>query len=122
MSMARYTSLTTQNDGKMEKLIAIARDGFSKQTSEMSKGTRYQLYLGLRAAAYQQIANNGTILPFFCDDIFETFDEDRTTAACGLMQQIGQVGQAIYLTHHRHVVDLAQRVCGDKVKIHQLGA
>jgi uncharacterized protein YhaN len=86
----------------------------------MSKGTKFQLYLALRAAAYEQVAAGGTILPFFCDDIFETFDESRTTAACGLLRQIGQTGQAIYLTHHKHVVDIARNLCGDDVRIHVL--
>lgn len=86
----------------------------------MSKGTRFQLYLALRAAAYEQMASNGTVLPFFCDDVFETFDEKRTRAACGLMHRIGQTGQAIYLTHHQHVVDIAREVCGGEVSIHAL--
>ena len=118
-----YTTLSTQADGQSEVLIAIqSSDGSAKQASEMSKGTKFQLYLALRAAAYEQVAAGGTVLPFFCDDIFETFDESRTTAACGLMRQIGQRGQAIYLTHHNHVVDIAQQLCGDDVKVHNLVA
>lgn len=118
-----YTTLSTQADGQSEVLIAIQSSGGSaKQASEMSKGTKFQLYLALRAAAYEQVAAGGTVLPFFCDDIFETFDESRTTAACGLMRQIGQRGQAIYLTHHKHVVDLAQHLCGDDVRVHNLAA
>ncbi len=116
-----YTKLSTQPEGATEALVAThAADSSTKQAREMSKGTRFQLYLALRAAACEQVAAGGTVLPFFCDDIFETFDEARTTAACGLMRQIGQRGQAIYLTHHRHVVDLARRLCGDDVRVHDL--
>ena len=116
-----YAALSTQADGASEVLLATrSTDGSAKQVSEMSKGTKFQLYLALRAAAYEQVAAGGTILPFFCDDIFETFDEPRTTAACGLMRQIGQRGQAIYLTHHRHVVEIAQQLCGDDVTVHDL--
>ncbi len=118
-----YTTLSTQADGQSEVLIAIqSSDGSAKQANEMSKGTKFQLYLALRAAAYEQVAAGGTVLPFFCDDIFETFDESRTTAACGLMRQIGQRGQAIYLTHHKHVVEIAQQLCGNDVKVHDLVA
>jgi uncharacterized protein YhaN len=91
-----------------------------KEAADMSKGTRFQLYLALRAAAYDQMAQNGRILPFFCDDVFETFDEDRTRAACTLMQRVGQTGQAIYLTHHQHVVDIARKTCGDQLRVHTL--
>ncbi|ASJ70178.1 AAA family ATPase [Granulosicoccus antarcticus] len=116
----KYSTLQTQNNGKEETLLALDKDGTAKRADEMSKGTRFQLYLALRAAAYDQLAEQGTCLPFVCDDIFETFDEDRTRAACRVMERIGQRGQAIYLTHHRHVVELAQEVCGDRVQVHEL--
>ncbi|WP_417607269.1 AAA family ATPase [Primorskyibacter flagellatus] len=115
-----YTRLMTQPDGTAETLIALDPAGQSKQAQDMSKGTRFQLYLALRAAAYEQLAQQGTILPFFCDDIFETFDEDRTRAACHVMARIGRTGQAIYLTHHRHVVDIARQVCGDELRVHEI--
>ncbi len=115
-----YRQLKTQPDGAAEVLVAITAGGAAKQAHAMSKGTRFQLYLALRAAAYEQIATNGLVLPFFCDDVFETFDETRTRAACALMRQIGQRGQAIYLTHHQHVVDIAKELCGDELQVHQL--
>jgi uncharacterized protein YhaN len=119
-----YSKLETQAGiAGAEILVAIReRDRQSKLAAQMSKGTRFQLYLALRAAAYEQLTGNGVVLPFFCDDIFETFDEDRTRAACALMQQIGRRGQAIYLTHHMHVVDIAREVCGDEVRVHTLPA
>ncbi|MFK8080185.1 MAG: AAA family ATPase [Granulosicoccus sp.] len=116
----KYMSLQTQNNGKDETLLALDQDGTPKRADDMSKGTRFQLYLALRAAAYDQLAEQGTRLPFICDDIFETFDENRTRAACRVMERIGQRGQAIYLTHHQHVVELAREVCGDRVQVHEL--
>lgn len=116
----KYTRLTTQTDGSSELLQAVDRDGSVKGVQDMSKGTRFQLYLALRAAAYEQLAEQGNHLPFICDDVFETFDEDRTRSACDLMQRIGRIGQAIYLTHHQHVVQIALHQCGDNVHVHQL--
>ena len=116
----KYETLQTQSNGKQETLLALDKDGTPKRADQMSKGTRFQLYLALRAAAYDQLAEQGTCLPFICDDIFETFDEERTRAACRVMERIGQRGQAIYLTHHRHVVELAREVCGDSVHVHEL--
>jgi uncharacterized protein YhaN len=121
LTSGAYGDLTTQSDGSAESLVAIqASDGAAKPAEAMSKGTRVQLYLALRAAAYAQMVENGTVLPFFCDDVFETFDDARTRAACQLMHRIGQSGQAIYLTHHQHVVDIARETCGEEVVIHQL--
>jgi uncharacterized protein YhaN len=116
-----YRGLTTQIDGATEVLVAIqSSDGAAKQAHALSKSTRFQLYLALRAAAYEQMASNGTILPFFCDDVFETFDEDRTRAACAMMHRIGLTGQAVYLTHHRHVVEIAKELCGEEVLVHEI--
>lgn len=117
-----YRRLSTQPDGNNETLLALDATGKAKQARDMSKGTRFQLYLALRAAAYEQLVAQGVCLPFFCDDIFETFDEERTRAACRVMARIGQSGQAIYLTHHRHVVDIALQECGENVKIHEITA
>lgn len=115
-----YLKLQTQADGPSETLMAVDKAGTRKQVQDMSKGTRFQLYLALRAAAYEQLCSQGTCLPFVCDDIFETFDEERTRSACRILDRIGQTGQAIYLTHHRHVVDIAEEVCGDRVKVHHI--
>lgn len=115
-----YTALRSAPENGAETLRAIAADGAAKRAEEMSKGTRFQLYLALRAAAHEQLGARGLHLPFFCDDIFETFDEDRTRAACRVMEQIATTGQAVYLTHHRHVVDIASEVCGVAPTVHRL--
>jgi uncharacterized protein YhaN len=115
-----YTRLITRPEGASEILLALDKVGMAKQASDMSKGTRFQLYLALRAAAYEQLATQGICLPFFCDDIFETFDEERTQSACRVMERIGKTGQAIYLTHHRHVVEIAKSVCSGSVVVHEL--
>ena len=114
-----YSTLRAQPDGGRETLIAIDSNGRSKRASDMSKGTRFQLYLALRAAAYEQLVAQGTVLPLLCDDVFETFDERRTEAACRLMMRVGRSGQSIYLTHHAHVVDIARKMCGDNVTVHR---
>lgn len=122
LTNSAYSKLQTQIDGASETLLALDASGMAKQAQDMSKGTRFQLYLALRAAAYEQLADQGAALPFFCDDIFETFDEERTRSACRLMQRIGRCGQAIYLTHHQHVVDIARDVCGENVQIHSIAS
>lgn len=119
LTRGAYPSLITQVEKDDEILLAIDKTGASKRVTEMSKGTRFQLYLALRAAAYDQLGAQGTRLPFFCDDVFETFDEERTSAACRIMEAIGGQGQAIYLTHHRHVVEIAKSVCDTPPVVHE---
>ncbi|MDC9701339.1 MAG: AAA family ATPase [Alphaproteobacteria bacterium] len=119
----KYKQLETRGpkgQNKSEILLALDKDGKAKQADDMSKGTRFQLYLALRVAAYEQLAAQGVCLPFFCDDIFETFDDERTFSACRMMERIGKSGQAIYLTHHKHVVDIAKEASLSGVIVHEL--
>ncbi|MDQ2092304.1 AAA family ATPase [Marimonas arenosa] len=121
LTAGEYSELRTQSDGQHEVLLALRkRDGRSITVAEMSKGTRFQLYLALRLAGYRQYSASGTTLPFVADDIMETFDNTRTAAALGLLREISMQGQALYFTHHEHVVELAKDVCGDSAMIHEI--
>lgn len=117
----RYTGLSTQPDGRSETLIALAQGGASKRVDSLSKGTRFQLYLALRAAGYQELAQSRPSVPFIADDIMETFDDTRSEAAFRLLADMARQGQVIYLTHHAHLCDIARRACPD-VTLHDLGA
>lgn len=43
----------------------------------------------------------------------ETFDDTRSGAAFALLSQMSTTGQVIYLTHHRHLCDIARATCPD---------
>jgi uncharacterized protein YhaN len=121
LTAGRYQDLRTQADGQNEILLALRQqDNRSITVDEMSKGTRFQLYLALRLAGYRQYASNGVTLPFVADDIMETFDNKRTAAALGLLNEIASQGQALYFTHHEHVVEMARKVCGEGLTIHEI--
>ena len=111
ISRGAYTGLATQPDKDDEILIALAAEGGSKIASELSKGTRFQLYLALRVAGYHEFARSHRPVPFIADDILETFDDFRAEEAFRLFADMAGVGQVIYLTHHRHLCDIAQRIC-----------
>ncbi len=85
----------------------------------MSTGTRYQLYLALRLAGYEEFAAVRPAVPFVADDIMETFDELRSEEVFRLFGQMATLGQVIYLTHHRHLCEIAQAVVPG-VRIHAL--
>ena len=78
ISRGAYSGLSSQPKKDMEDvLIALAADGSSKEAAELSKGTRFQLYLALRYAGYCEFARLRPPVPFIADDILETFDDDR---------------------------------------------
>ncbi len=116
-----YAGLTTQPEGTREVLVALPQAGGSKQATQLSDGTRAQLYLALRIAGYHEfVAQNGPV-PFIADDIMESFDDARARATLGLLAEMsGLGGQVIYLTHHEHMRDLANAACTGGVRTHEL--
>ncbi len=118
----RFSNLTTTPGKDGEVLVGIQSTGGSLIASKMSKGTRFQLYLALRIAGYYEFAEHHETLPFVADDIMESFDDDRSTEAFQLLSGIAQKGQVIYLTHHPHMRDIARKVCGKAVRLHELPA
>lgn len=85
----------------------------------MSTGTQFQLYLALRLAGYEEFAAIRPPVPFVADDIMESFDNPRSEEVFRLLSEMAKVGQVIYLTHHWHLCEIAQRVVPD-VTIHHL--
>lgn len=119
ITRGEYSGLSAQPDKDREILIGVAKDGASKLSDAMSTGTRYQLYLALRLAGYEEFAAVRPSVPFIADDIMETFDELRSEEVFRLFGDMAKLGQVIYLTHHRHLCDIAREVVPG-VKIHQL--
>ena len=119
ISRGRYAELLTQPSNGSELLIAKGADGSSKIASELSKGTRFQLYLALRVAGYHEFARTHAPAPFLADDIMETFDDFRAEEALRLLSGMATQGQVVYFTHHRHLCEIAKTVTPAAV-IHDL--
>ena len=51
----------------------------------------------------------------------ETFDNFRAEEALRLFAEMGKLGQVIYLTHHRHLAEIAKEVCPE-ARVHELAA
>lgn len=119
ISRGAYSGLTPQPLNDSEILIANGSDGTSKVASELSKGTRFQLYLALRVAGYHEFARTHSPAPFLADDIMETFDDFRAEEAFRLLAGMSAVGQVVYFTHHRHLCEIA-KVVEPRVVIHNL--
>ncbi|RUM08317.1 AAA family ATPase [Rhizobium chutanense] len=119
ISRGAYTGVAAQPGKDGEVLIAVSANGGSKAADELSKGARFQLYLALRVAGYYEFVSNRTPIPFIADDIMETFDDFRAEEAFRLFAEMAGHGQVIYLTHHRHLTEIARKVCPG-VRLHDL--
>jgi uncharacterized protein YhaN len=79
--------------------------GHSAQIETLSRGAREQLYLAIRLAVIQRLAQTGLEMPLLLDDVFVNFDAPRTEAAIDLLQEVAKGGQQVlFFTCHQHVV------------------
>ncbi|MCY4542506.1 MAG: hypothetical protein OXB95_08985, partial [Rhodobacteraceae bacterium] len=119
ISGGAYTALGTVVSGNNLELNIRSPEGNTKSVNELSDGTRCQLYLALRIAGYYEVMQQLEPLPFVADDILESFDDDRAARTFEVLEEMSEVGQVVYLTHHAHLCDIAQRVCRN-VTVHTL--
>ncbi|TIO06926.1 MAG: hypothetical protein E5X93_29960, partial [Mesorhizobium sp.] len=68
---------------------------------------------------YYEFAQFRPSVPFVADDIMETFDHIRSEEVFRLFGAMANTGQVIYLTHHKHLCEIAEAVVPG-TRIHQL--
>jgi uncharacterized protein YhaN len=109
MTSKEWEKVVVWSETEGEKLVGIKPGGDPVSVEHMSTGAMGQLYFALRLAGYRSFARDPGPLPMILDDILETFDNARASAALNLCADIGRSGQAIIFTHHEHLVELARR-------------
>ncbi len=109
------------DDRDQPVLTGLRPDGKTVGVEGMSDGTRDQLYLALRLASLQAYLDQHESVPLVVDDILIHFDDERSLAALQALRDLGRRTQVLFLTHHRHLVDLARDHLGDVgVRYHRL--
>ncbi len=112
LTNGRWDGIAVDYDADTPRLAA-AREGQLTGFEALSEGTADQLFLALRVAAIEEHARRATPLPFLADDLFVSFDEERTQAGLRLLAQMGEHTQVIVFTHHRHVTHCARQALGE---------
>jgi len=91
-------------------LVGIrSKSGAPVHVEGMSDGTADQLYLALRLASLEQYLEHNKALPFVVDDILLRFDDERALATLDVLADLAGKTQILFFTHHRHLVELAQK-------------
>ena len=109
MTRGEFVRLISDDSDKEPALIAERTSGSRIRVEEMSEGTLDQLYLALRLAALDLRRAAGVDLPVILDDVLMTSDDDRSGAILEALADFAGENQVLVFTHHRHMVELAQR-------------
>jgi uncharacterized protein YhaN len=116
LTSGSFTGLS-QDYGEDDKprLVGVRPDGKRVDITGLSEGSRDQLYLALRLAYVEDHACHAEPLPFIGDDIFQTFDDERTAAGISALADGAEAFQPILFTHHLSVVAIARKVLGTEL-------
>ncbi|GBR49551.1 YhaN family protein [Gluconobacter roseus] len=112
LTLGRYAGLATEDEGSDGLVLAGSRPGNTAlvPVHAMSEGTRDQLYLALRLASVEQALDRGIRLPFLADDLFVTFDEERTAAGLKILAEISEKTQVLFFTHHGYMLNQSKEI------------
>jgi uncharacterized protein YhaN len=78
--------------------VPQAGDWLEPAEPELSRGTADQVYLAVRLALVEVLADEGRHPPLLLDDPFATFDPERLRAAMALLRRVGEANQILLFT------------------------
>lgn len=107
LTLGAFSRLIVDLDSGKPRLAGIRADDSTVTTDGMSEGTTDQLYLALRIAAVEDAVDNGVRMPFFADDLFVNFDDERAAAGFRVLAELARKTQVLFFTHHAHLADVA---------------
>ena len=96
-----------------QTLTVTERTGARKQPSELSRGTREQLYLALRFGLIREFGERTERLPVVVDEVLVNFDPDRAQRAAAAFVELSQTNQVLVFTCHPETVDLFTGIAAD---------
>ena len=121
LTLGAFERLIVELDKNKSELRGVRANGQQVEVSGLSEGTRDQLYLALRLAALElQHGPSARVLPLIADDVFINFDDARTAAGLQVLGELSRQRQVLFLTHHAHLVPLAQQVLGPQLNVIEL--
>ena len=97
-----------------EQTITVADDsGRAKQPSELSRGTREQLFLSLRFGLIHELGQRAEPLPVVVDEVLVNFDPDRALSAAVAFTELSITNQILVFTCHPTTVDLFNKAASE---------
>jgi chromosome segregation protein len=117
----RFARLVQDYGGDDElQLLAERAGGERVPLDGLSEGTGDQLYLALRLAFLEDYSTRNEPAPLVVDDIFQTFDDDRTASGLRALAGTAECFQTILFTHETSVVEIARQELGSGLDLIRL--
>jgi len=104
LTLGRYERLSVGTGGRTLRCV---RGQQEVEVTELSRGTRAQLYFALRLASLEVHFQDSAPLPLIFDDLFVDFDDDRARAAFEVLSELATKVQVLYFTHLARDVEAA---------------
>ncbi len=97
-----------------EQTITVTdADGRTKQPSDLSRGTREQLFLSLRFGLIRELGERTEPLPVVVDEVLVNFDPDRALRAAVAFTELSRTNQVLVFTCHPTVVELLRNAASE---------
>ncbi len=84
-----------------DEILIENRTGDRKKVTEMSRGTREQLYLAMRLGLIEEYESRSEPLPIIMDDVLVNFDDPRKIRVIEMLKKFAHSRQIIVLTCHK---------------------
>jgi uncharacterized protein YhaN len=97
-----------------------ADDGKGLEVKELSRGTRFQLYLALKLASLERYVRTAPPLPLVLDDVLVEFDESRAKVALAVLAEFSEHTQILLFTHLARDVEAARELGDSRIVTHHL--
>ena len=111
LTLGAFESLGSDFSKHDKVILMAARNTGEKVAVEgMSSGTRDQLYLALRLAAFERSVEQRRPMPFIVDDILIEFDDERSQAALEILSRLAKKTQVILFSHYPRISELSKAV------------
>lgn len=103
MTAGRYTRVHLQ-EGRALRVFTATDE--PRETEELSRGTKEQLYLAVRFALIASFSESHGPLPLVLDDVLVNADPERAARLADVIADVALAHQVLFLTCHPHVARL----------------
>jgi uncharacterized protein YhaN len=121
LTLGRFSTLQVGlEETRLECVEATSGKGL--ELEQLSRGTRFQLFLALKLASLEQYLKTAPPLPLVLDDVLVEWDDERSRVALQVLAEFSERLQILLFTHHGRDVAAAEALADGRIFTHHLAA